>query len=256
MLHCEVAYGYSSWSEESLVLYWEALCVAWSGGALTLQQQSVSVPESCSLNSCLGNKDTLLCGCDIFKPMARMNRGIQGQRGRLSDTSTYVNLQTWRVLIMHGCISFCCCLHIRHIKASKGSSNRVLSCSVCLCSTCSHTWASPVCIFCLPPGQRRTIKNLVDISHTGSLLHLLSILAPVPHRVQVPCGFLLCLFSWSWCCSMEASYHFLYPELYIITLLLHFFFNMLSFVTIFPFKEKAYVIKSLFLYQHLWVLQL
>lgn len=167
--------------------------MARSGGALTLQQQSV--PESCSLNSCLGNKDTLLCGCDIFKPMARMNTGIRGQREQLSDTSTYVNV--WRVLILHSCISFCCRLqlHVRYIVNLWIESviKLVLSCSVCLCSTCLHT--SSECIFCLPPGQRCAIKSLADISHTGSLLHLLSISAPLPHRVQVPWGFLLCFFS-------------------------------------------------------------
>lgn len=157
---------------------------------------------------------------------------------------------------MHSCLSFCCRLqlHARYIEALWIESviKLVLSCSVCLCSTCLHTWTSSECIFCLPPGQRWTIKSLADISHTGSLLHLLSISAPLPHRVQVPCGFLLCFFSWSWCCSLNASYYFLHRELYIITLLLHFFFNMLSSVTIFSIQRKGLCNKKVcfFLSQH------
>lgn len=66
-LHCKVTCIYFTlWEDRPCgVLRCEAWCVAWSGGELTLQQRSV--PESCSLNSCLGNKDKLLCGCTILK---------------------------------------------------------------------------------------------------------------------------------------------------------------------------------------------
>ena len=60
-----------------VVLCCEAWCVAGSGGELTLQQSFM--PESCSLNSRLGNKDKPLCWRNIHGRRGGV-RGSAGQR--------------------------------------------------------------------------------------------------------------------------------------------------------------------------------
>lgn len=71
---------------------WGAWCVAWSGGGLTLQQRSV--PESCSLHSCLGNKDRLLCGCYTLKQSAKnVHRHARTHIYKKKDWNYHTKLQ-------------------------------------------------------------------------------------------------------------------------------------------------------------------
>lgn len=151
-------------------------CEALAGGALTLQQ--CSVPESCSLNSCLGNKDTLLCGCNIpFFKKENEHRHTRTHTKRLKlshrngvthePTCTYTGkhrmcwIRTIAFLFVVICIFT---YNLSKLYELKALSSQVPSCPVWLCSTCLHTWPSPVDIFYLPPGQRLAIKSLADIT--------------------------------------------------------------------------------------------
>lgn len=60
------------------------MCVAWSGGELTFQQRSV--PESCSLNSCLGNKDKLSSGCTVL---------LKKKKKKADDENECTRVQTY-----------------------------------------------------------------------------------------------------------------------------------------------------------------
>lgn len=137
-----------------VVLCCGAWCVVWSGGELTLQQRSV--PESCSLNSCLGNKDKLLCGCNILKKADNENerrhawthihKKEETITQRCDNTLTYLDRQTqtvdytqvnnFRPLSFFLFVVVCNLIYIYNISKpykSKALSSHALSCSFWLC---------------------------------------------------------------------------------------------------------------------------
>lgn len=177
--------------DEEEVLCCEALCVARSGGALTLQQ--CSVPESCSLSL-----------------LSRRN-GVTHE-----PTCTYIQCKhrvCWLRTIAFLFVVIC---SFTYNKSKKALSSHVPSCPVCLCSICLHTWPEPVDIFYLPPGQRLAIKSLADITMSDlfyacfpSRLHFLSMFTSLVDFSCAP-------FQHHKSCSIQASsYYFLHPELQI-----------------------------------------